>query len=285
MLQYSIIIMITPFNKILITITLLINTQINAQEFGIQLYSLRNQLNSNVEQSLKIISDWGISTIEAGDSYGMEEEKFRDLLKKYDLNPISIGASYEELRDNPGEVAKKAKRYGARFVMCAWIPHQGNRFTIENAKSSVDVFNKAGAILKKEGVTLAYHAHGYEFRSHQNGSVFDYIAQKAKNFSFEMDVFWVQHGGEDPLKLLEKYPDFVVMLHLKDLRKGVVGNFSGGEDVETNVVLGTGQINIAGIVKRASELGVRYMFIEDESSRVIDQVPKSLAFLKAIQTN
>ena len=77
LLQYSIIIMITPFNKILITITLLIN----AQEFGIQLYSLRNQLNSNVEQSLKIISDWGISTVEAGDSYGMEEEKFRDLLK------------------------------------------------------------------------------------------------------------------------------------------------------------------------------------------------------------
>jgi hypothetical protein len=73
--------MITPFNKILITITLLINTQINAQEFGIQLYSLRNQLNSNVEQSLKIISDWGISTVEAGDSYGMEKEKFRDLLK------------------------------------------------------------------------------------------------------------------------------------------------------------------------------------------------------------
>jgi len=69
--------MITPFNKILITITLLIN----AQEFGIQLYSLRNQLNSNVEQALKIISDWGISAVEAGDSYGMEEEKFRDLLK------------------------------------------------------------------------------------------------------------------------------------------------------------------------------------------------------------
>jgi sugar phosphate isomerase/epimerase len=277
--------MITPFNKFLITIILLSITPVNAQEFGIQLYSLRNQFNRDVEKSLKIISDWGISTIEAGDSYGMDEEKFRTLLKKYDLNPISIGASYEELRDNPGEVAKKAKRYGARFVMCAWIPHIGNLFTIEKAKSSVDVFNKAGAILKKEGLTLAYHAHGYEFRSYQNGTIFDYIARKAKNFSFEMDVFWVQHGGEDPLKLLEKYPDFVVMLHLKDMRKGVVGNFSGGEDVETNVVLGSGQIDIAGVVKRASELGVRYMFIEDESSRVIDQVPKSLAFLKSLQTN
>jgi sugar phosphate isomerase/epimerase len=111
------------------------------------------------------------------------------------------------------------------------------------------------------------------------------MAQNAKHFSFEMDVFWVQHGGQDPLKLLEKYPDFVVMLHLKDMQKGVVGNFSGGEDVETNVTLGTGQIDIEGIVKKANDLGVQYMFIEDESTKVLNQVPKSLRFLKSINLN
>jgi len=53
--------------------------------------------------------------------------------------------------------------------------------------------------------------------------------------------------------------------------------------VEKNVILGQGQIDIAGIVKRARELGVQYMFIEDESSRVISQVPKSYDFLKSLQ--
>ncbi len=66
------------------------------------------------------------------------------------------------------------------------------------------------------------------------------------------------------------------------MQKGVVGNTTGSEDVETNVVLGTGQVDIAGIVKKARELGVRYMFIEDESSRVLEQVPQSLRFLKSI---
>jgi sugar phosphate isomerase/epimerase len=52
--------------------------------------------------------------------------------------------------------------------------------------------------------------------------------------------------------------------------------------VETNVVLGQGQIDIEGLVREARKLGVKYMFIEDESSRVIEQVPQSLAFLKSI---
>ena len=73
------------------------------------------------------------------------------------------------------------------------------------------------------------------------------------------------------------------MMHLKDMQKGVVGNNTGSEDVETNVVLGQGQIDIEGLVREARKLGVKYMFIEDESSRVIEQVPQSLAFLKSIQ--
>lgn len=258
------------------------NSVLFAQEYGIQLYSLRNQFNSDIEKSLKTISDWGINTIEGGDTYGMEESEFRSLLKKYELNPISIGASYDELKDDPKGVAQKALRYGARFVMCSWIPHKGNRFDIENTKAAVKIFNKAGAILKREGITLAYHAHGYEFRPYEYGTLFDYMAQNAKNFSLEMDVFWITHGGEDPISLLDKYPDFVVMLHLKDMEKGLKGNNTGSASVETNVVLGQGQIDIEGIVRKAHQQGVRYMFIEDESSRVINQVPKSLSFLRSI---
>ena len=258
------------------------NSALFAQEFGIQLYSLRNQFNSDIEKSLKTISDWGINTIEGGDTYGMEESEFRSLLKKYELNPISIGASYDELKDDPKGVAQKALRYSARFVMCSWIPHKGNRFDIENTKAAVKIFNKAGAILKREGITLAYHAHGYEFRPYEYGTLFDYMAQNAKNFSLEMDVFWITHGGEDPISLLDKYPDFVVMLHLKDMEKGLKGNNTGSASVETNVVLGQGQIDIEGIVRKAHQQGVRYMFIEDESSRVINQVPKSLSFLRSI---
>jgi len=258
--------------------------EIQAQEdIGIQLYSLRNQLKQDPDHALQLIHQWGIKNIEGGDSYGLPEEEFRGLLNKHNLKPVSIGASYEELRDHPEAVLAKAKRYQVQFVMCAWIPHPGNTFDLEITQAAVETFNKAGAILKKEGITLAYHAHGYEFRPHEYGTLFDFMAKKATDFKFEMDVFWIQHGGEDPLSLMNKYPDFVVLMHLKDMAHGVKGNNTGSEDVETNVVLGQGQVDIAGVVKRARELGVRYMFIEDESSRVVEQVPQSLSFLQSLE--
>lgn len=196
---------------------------------------------------------------------------------------VSVGSSYEDLQNDVDKVIANAKTFGAKFVMCAWIPHDDNVFDIAKTKEATEVFNKAGKRLKKEGITLAYHAHGYEFRPYKDGTLFDYMAQNAKDFAFEMDVYWVYHGGGDPLAVLNRYPDKVVLLHLKDLEKGVKGNNTGHEDVETNVVLGTGQVDIAGVVKRAKELGVvKYMFIEDECSRVVEQVPQSLKFLEKL---
>ncbi len=258
---------------------------VSAQEVGLQLYSLRNQFKTDIEGTLKTIQGWGITKIEGGDSYGMDQDEFIALLDKYGLQAASIGASYEELAEDPEAVSKKAKSYGAKYVMCAWIPHDGDNFTIEDAKKAVDTFNRAGEILDRDEVILAYHPHGYEFRPYEEGTLFDYIAKQAEDFYFEMDVYWAQHGGADPLTLLNTYPDQFVLLHLKDMEKGVAGNDTGHEDVETNVVLGTGQIAISDIVNRAKELGIEYLFIEDESSRVVDQVPKSLFYLKSLENN
>jgi sugar phosphate isomerase/epimerase len=166
--------------------------------------------------------------------------------------------------------------------MCPWIPHDGNVFDIAKTKEAVGVFNQAGKKLKAAGLTLAYHAHGYEFRPYEDGTLFDYMAKNATDFDFEMDVYWVRHGGADPMELLNTYPDKFVLLHLKDMADGLSGNDTGHEDVETNVVLGSGQIDIGALVLRARELGIEYMFIEDESSSVVEQVPQSLKFLNSL---
>lgn len=258
---------------------------LSAQEVGIQLYSLRNQFKEDVPGTLDIIESWGLTNLEGGGTYGLSMDEFKGLLKKRNLDVVSVGASYDDLKN--GEIDKiiaNAKAFGANYVMCAWITHEGNNFDIAKTKEATEVFNKAGKKLKDAGITLAYHAHGYEFRPYKDGTLFDYMAKNAKHFAFEMDVYWVQHGGEDPLALLNRYPEKFVLLHLKDLEKGITGNNTGHEDVETNVVLGTGQVDIAGVVKRAKELGVvEYMFIEDECSRVVEQVPQSLKYLKGLE--
>ncbi len=263
-------------------VILFITVPAMAQEIGLQLYSLRNQFKEDVTGTLDLIESWGITKLEGGGTYGMSVEDFKKEIANRGLEVVSVGASYEDLRDNVDKVIQNAKDFNASFVMCAWISHKGNDFTIEDTKKAVEVFNNAGKRLKEEGIQLAYHAHGYEFRPYGDGTLFDYMAENAKDFAFEMDVYWVQHGGEDPLALLNKYPGKFILMHLKDMEKGLKGDNTGHSDVETNVVLGTGQINIAGVVARGKELGIKYMFIEDECSRVVAQVPKSLSYLTRI---
>ena len=255
---------------------------LSAQEVGLQLYSLRNQFKNDVVGTLDLIESWGITKLEGGETYGMPLADFKEELRKRNLKVVSIGASFQDLDRNLASVIQNARDFGAAYVMCAWIPHRGNQFGIEDVKQAVDVFNLAGKELQAEGLKLVYHAHGYEFRPYKEGTLFDYMASNARYFGFEMDVYWVQHGGADPLALLNRYPDMFQLMHLKDMAKGLPGNNSGHENVETNVVLGTGQIQMDKIVQRAKELGIPYLFIEDESSRVVSQIPESLKYLEKI---
>ncbi len=257
-------------------------TAMTAQEVGLQLYSLRNQFKDDVTGSLDIIKSWGITKLEGGGTYGMTLEAFKNELSRRNLSVVSVGAGFEELEKDPMIAVNNAKDFGAKYVMCAWVPHNDNKWDLEETQHATEVFNKAGKVLKEHGIILAYHAHGYEFRPYKNGTLFDYMAENATDFTFEIDVFWAHHGGGDPLAIMKKYPNKVTLLHLKDMQHGVVGNNTGHEDVETNVVLGTGQVDIAGTVLEAKKLGIEYMFIEDESSRVVEQVPQSLDFLKSL---
>lgn len=253
-----------------------------SQEIGLQLYSLRNQFKTNIDGTLKTITDWGIDKVEGGDTYGMKEEEFLKLLEHYKIEVVSIGVDYNDLKKDLVAIADKADRYSAKYLMCPWIPHNGDDFTLEDTEKAIALFNKAGAYFKTRGLSFTYHMHGYEFRPYGDGTLFDLMVEQATDFDFEMDVYWVKHGGEDPLALLNRYPGKFKLMHLKDMAKDLKGNNSGHEDVETNVTLGSGQIDMAALVKRGKELGIEYMFIEDESSRVLEQVPQSLKYLKGL---
>jgi sugar phosphate isomerase/epimerase len=122
-------------------------------------------------------------------------------------------------------------------------------------KEATELFNNVGAELEKEGITLRYHPHGCEFVKDEGIVPIDYMLKSAKNFAFNMDIFWVKMGGGDPLKIMKSHPGKFPMLHLKDRAKGTSGTKDGSGDVKTNVVLGTGDIDIAGFIKEAKKQG------------------------------
>jgi len=212
-------------------------------------------------------------------------DEYKKLLAQNDLKMISIGADYNILAKNPQEAINQAKAFGAKFIVCTWIPHNGNEFSIEDIKKAIDVFNTAGKQIHDAGLSFCYHPHGYEFRPFEGGTLFDYLVKHTdpKYVNFEMDVYWVKHPGQDPVALMQKYPTRFILMHLKDRRPGTEGNQNGRAPEETNVVLGQGDVNIAAVMKEAKRIGIKHYFIEDESPNPEQQVPQSLAFLRQLK--
>ena len=99
-------------------------SSLSGQEVGLQLYSLRNQFKTDVPGTLELINDWGITNVEGGGTYGLPMEEFKGLLKKNNLDVVSVGAGYDDLKDgNIDKIIANAKAFGATYVMCAWISH------------------------------------------------------------------------------------------------------------------------------------------------------------------
>jgi sugar phosphate isomerase/epimerase len=270
---------------VLLFVFIAVHETLRAQEFGVQLYTFRNQLSKDVPGTLAKIKEMGIKEIEGGGTNGLPVEEYKILLQQNGLKMVSVGADFNQLATNPQAAVDRAKQFGAKYVTCTWIPHPGDTFTIDHIKRAVEVFNTAGKILKENGISLCYHPHGYEFRPYENGTLFDYLVANLnpEYANFEMDVFWIKHPGQEPVALLKKYPKRFLLMHLKDRKPGTEGNQNGRADVESNVVLGTGDVGIAEIMKEAKKAGVKHYFIEDESSRSMEQVPVSLKYLKGLK--
>ena len=271
--------------KIMTTVSVLSMTCATAQPvIGIELYSFRNQFAKDIPGTLQKISKMGFTEIEGGGTYGLPADEYKKMLSDNNLKMVGWGADFAQL-SNPQAVADQAKSFGATYVVCFWIPHNGKEFTIDDVNKAINTFNAAGKVFKENGLSFCYHPHGYEFRPYKNETLFDHLVKNLNPAyaNFEMDVYWIKHPGQDPVALLKKYPNRFKLMHLKDRKRGTEGNQNGEADVESNVVLGTGDVGIAEIMKVAKKYGVEHFFIEDESSISEQQVPESLAYLKKLK--
>lgn len=256
------------------------------EEVGVASYTFRNQFSEDVPGTLDMIKEMGITNIEFSSLFDKTSEELRALLDERGMICTSFGVGYEHLMDNTEQVIADAKNLGADFVRVAWIPHDGEAgFAIEDAKKAVEDFNRVGKILNEDDIMFCYHNHGYEFQPYEDETLFDYIVQNTnpEYVGFQMDIFWVAYPGADPVEYLGKYPKRFWLMHLKDLKKGVKGDFSGSNsDKENDVVLGTGQIDIPAVLAAAKETNIRHYYIEDETEDVIQRVPQSLSYLKGL---
>jgi sugar phosphate isomerase/epimerase len=254
-------------------------------KIGLELYSLRDNLQKDFDGTLKAIRKMGFTEVEVPQLYGRTAKGMKNALSKNDLMPTSLLCSYEQLSDSLPEIIQNAKDLNVKYVGCTWIPH-GDQLTQEEVDKAAVLFNKIGAELKAQHLHFIYHTHGYEFVPTASGAtLMDVLAREMKPgiADFEMDIFWVWSGGQDPALLLKKYPGRFVALHLKDMKEGTpTGQYSGSAPEASSVALGKGTIDIPAVLRAALQMGVKKFYIEDEAMDAAKQIPQSLKYIQSL---
>lgn len=252
---------------------------------GIASYTFRDQWKNGIPETLDIIQKMGFTAYEGGAPKGVDPVEFKKMLADRGISIPSTGTGFEDLETNPQGVADRAKALGASYVMCAWIPHARGQFSKADADRAIKVFNAGGKVLKENGITFKYHVHGYEFQPYGSGTLFDYLVEHTDpNYvSLQMDVMWTHFGGGDPAGLLKKYGKRWVSLHLKDFKKGAPRDLTGLTGPENDVPLGQGELDFVSILKEANKIGIKHLFIEDESEKELETLPVSIAYLKKLR--
>jgi sugar phosphate isomerase/epimerase len=256
---------------------------VDQAHIGLQLYSLRNQLATNVTGALDEIQGWGITNVELAGTYNLTIEQFKEQLDAHGLKPISAHYPFDQFRTNLDHIISDAQILGIKYIGCAWIPHNGD-FDEATCREAVAVFNHAGEVLAAHGITFFSHTHGYEFQPYQDGTLFDLMMKETdpKYVSFQMDIFWIVHAGQDPVALLNKYGHRWQLMHLKGMRDSTpTGLLTGHSDVTNDVPVGEGKISFPPLLHAAEKAGVKWYIIEDESPSSEQQIPQSLQYLES----
>ncbi len=247
--------------------------------YGLQLYTLREDLPKDPQGVLKQVASFGFRELEGyegekGMFWGMGHKAFGQYLDGLGIKMVS---SHCDINKDFDRKAAEAAEIGMKYLISPYI---GPQKTADEYKKFADTFNQRGEVCRKNGLRFAYHNHGYTFQAVDGQMPQDILMQGTDPalVDFEMDIYWVVTAGADPEAWLKKYPNRFTLCHVKDRMKGVPA-----EEQEASCDLGTGTINFAKVLRTATDNGMKHFIMEQErydNSTPLRSAEAGAAFLK-----
>lgn len=251
-------------------------------QYGIQLWTVKDQMAIDPKATLRSIASFGYKQIESfggenGIFWGMSPAEFKAYLNEIGLTAVGSHCNPDytiktELKDEFRQLAEDAATVGMQYLI---NPFPGPVSTYDDWMKVAEGLNQQGEICKEFGLKSGYHNHHGEFMKVGD----DQIPLKllldntdADLVDFEMDIYWVVKAQQDPVKWLTDYPNRFRLCHIKDLHKpGRIAEIESSEPLEgdfwpsdTSCQLGTGQIDYTAILPVAKEKGVKEFIVEQE---------------------
>jgi len=245
-------------------------------KIGVQLYTLRHEMERDFEGTLRHVAAIGFQEVEFAGYFGRTPKQVHDLLAELKLDSPSAHMPYESLETNWQEILDQARAIGHEYVLIAWTPEEARK-TLDDWKRIAGKFNRAGEAARRAGLKFGYHNHNFEFVPVENRVPFDVLLAETDPglVKIEMDLYWITLAGGDPFIYFQQYPGRFPMVHVKDLKKG---------DKPQMVDVGAGDIDFKAIFARREQAGIQHFFVEhDEPADPWASVAASYQYLRALE--
>lgn len=245
-------------------------------KLGLQLYSVRENLEKDFLGTLKKVKEMGYEGGELAGLYGHSAKEVKAMFEEANLVPISAHVAYQDLMVDIEETVKIYNEIGCKYIAIPYLP-EDLRYGTEKYPEVVANIKKIGEVCNKYGIVLLYHNHDFEFAKTEKGTyALDELYTEVTEdlLKTEIDTCWVHVAGENPCKYVLKYTGRAPVVHLKDFvgkKNNNMYKLIGVESEEKEVIntfeyrpLGYGKQNIQYIVAAAKEAGATWIIAEQD---------------------
>jgi sugar phosphate isomerase/epimerase len=253
---------------------------------GLQLYTLRDQLEKDAPGTIKQLAAIGYKDVEIYSLYGKTAAEFGRILKDNGITPSSGHYLLPAVKSEWNARIEDAKTLGLRYMVIAILPPE-ERKSLDDYKKLAELFNKAGEATQKAGIQFCYHNHNFEFQKFGDVMPYDYLLQTVdpKLVAFEMDCFWVTHAGQDPGAYFKKHPGRFPLLHIKDMKDKPAPTQELDAKMGLFAPVGSGSIDWKRIFTAAKVGGMEHYYVEQDYCEIppLEAVKMSYQYLDALK--
>lgn len=232
------------------------------KNLGIQLFSIKDAMEKNPEETIQQLGRMGFSYVETfvyndGKFYGMTPLEFKKILNINELEFTGSMVFMDLPEDNHWQVSmqwweqciKDHKEAGVKYITTS-NNEIGKIKSIEDLKIYADYYNEVGRLCLKNNIIFGFHNHQQEFLKVEGEVILDYWLQNTnpKYVHFQADLHWMMVGGVNPIDYFTKYPGRFFSWHVKD--EAELGQ--------------SGALDFVSIFKYAKQSGLKYTLVEIE---------------------
>ena len=269
-------------------------------KIGLQLYSVRDKMEQDVEATLKAVKEIGYDYVEFAGYFDKTADELAALLKKYDLACVSVHQGLDFYKEQGEAGIEFVKKLGARYSAIPWYSKDNY---VQDLNGSLAYFTKMGQMLADGGLEMLYHNHDFELAMVGDKTILDTIFTEVPSnlLNPEFDTCWVKYAGYDPCDYLRAYAGRSKIVHLKDFtcKKLGAGPVYALIDKDGNEIktpsreenefyfrpVGSGIQDIPAIIETAIAGGAEYFIVEQDrcyEQDSLEAVKESREYLRSI---